>query len=159
MKTARVKREIGSNAKEKKRGGIAQREGWRGHWGREAGRCSGRKKQASSEEEKIQWGTEGCRTERSRLKKTWKKGRKSETEGGVEGWEVDRQITTKLRLADSCESRIWYCGTDTQTQTSSTYADADTRMCVRACTRTNTGSWGHTHMLTLTKRATLHMKY
>lgn len=39
--------------------------------------------------------------------------KESETEGEVEGWEVDRQITTRLRLADSCESRIWYCSTNT----------------------------------------------
>lgn len=74
----------------------------------------------------------------------------SETEGEVEGWEVDRQITTKLRLADSCESRIWYCGTDTQTlahtrahMQAQTHAGVCVRVC--ACAHAQTQAHGGTY--------------
>lgn len=102
----------------KKGGGIAQREGWRGHRGKEVVRCPQKKKKKTGK----QWGREdkvrskeGCRTEGFRWKTLGKE--ENETEGEAEGWEVDRQITTRLRRADSCESRIWYCGTDTQPET------------------------------------------
>lgn len=102
--------------------------------------------------------TEGCR------RKTLEKGRKRvKQKERLKVAGVDRQITTKLRLADSCESRIWYCGTDTQTWTC-TRAHMHTQtgilqVCVCVCARTVAGWWGHIHMLTLSKRATLHIKY
>lgn len=100
---------------------------------KERGRKMQRKKKLEAVKKRRKRATEGCRTEGCSWK-TQKKRRKRETEGEVEGWEVDRQITTKLRLADSCESRIWYCGTDTQTQT-----------CTQAHMQTQTGICVYTH--------------
>lgn len=100
------------------------------------------------------------RSEQQRYVK-WKRNnseegeKESETEGEVEGWEVDRQITTRLRLADSCESRIWYCSTNTQTRT---YAGVDTH--THVCTYTHAHHHGlkgaHTHAHTIQKSHITH---
>lgn len=134
--------------KRRKGGQIAQSERWRGHRGKGAGRCCWRRKKKPGK----RWGRKdkaganrGTQSRGTQMKKSGERKKESETEGEVEGWEVDRQITTKLRLADSCESRIWYCGMDTQTQACTrAHMQAGARVRVCVCARTQAGGGTYT---------------
>lgn len=128
---------------------IAARKSWWGCWEGAVARCFAKRKK------KHRSGGEDGRKHRAAKTQGWrwktrKKKRKmvKQKERLKVERQTDREIATGLRLADSCECRIWYCGTNTQTQ-ACTYADAGTPYGLM-------GAQPHTHIHAIQKSYITH---